>query len=479
MRVNISLLFGVFVGSALNMVSAQNTGEEFFVKIDNEAFYASVLESLLRTGFDRDQNPRKVSAVYLPLKDKYDSQAVLEAKRLAAQLSEKVYTGKISMEELVSKYADNGSFSGRWISAFEFPSTLEDQIFSTGAGFVSSPVILDNAVAFVKVDSISRKVPKFFNKNDQDLIQRYNNAPDAKDRFDNLMYENSSRLKYLKQNTIALNKVLKSAGKMIFDPSRTLTAVGNEPIYTVGAQNYTQQDLVNDINQVSKTLQNATNSRLLLDEVLEKAKAKVYLNDYNASKQEYLKQGEGTYTQSYIDQTINQYKKHLREQSISDQQAKLAYIEENKDKLWWKERAEVDVYLCSDDKISTEIAQKLANYATVNDILTQYNGKTDANGQPLVKSYSQKIETKSDFFPYGMTIKPGVKIFKDAQGNSTVVLIKKITPPQAMTTEESLAAISEDYIEKYVASEIQKLSSTQKVEVNQEVKDLLLEKFKK
>ncbi|GIV26748.1 MAG: peptidyl-prolyl cis-trans isomerase [Bacteroidia bacterium] len=153
--------------------------------------------------------------------------------------------------------------------------------------------------------------------------------------------------------------------------------------------------------------------------------------------------------------------------AIKDTAGLRAYYEKNKEKYQWKERADVTVFKCADEKIANEVRKLLNKKKTAQEIVEIINKKSQLN----VSTHSTVV-FKGDNSNIDKYWKEGVipeNIKNEQEKKVEVIVVNKIIPPTIKTLQEARGQVTADY-QNYLETEwINYLKKKYPVEINKEV----------
>lgn len=159
--------------------------------------------------------------------------------------------------------------------------------------------------------------------------------------------------------------------------------------------------------------------------------------------------------------------KNVWSKAVKDTAGLRSFYEKNKDKYLWKERADITIYKCADEKIANQVRKMLAKGKTEKEITEKINEKSQLN-----------LSTQNMFIFKGENSivdkywKAGV--IPENQNNTNekkveVIFVNKIIPPTPKTLLEAKGQVIADY-QNYLETEwINYLKKKYSVEINQEV----------
>lgn len=149
------------------------------------------------------------------------------------------------------------------------------------------------------------------------------------------------------------------------------------------------------------------------------------------------------------------------------------FYEANKTRYMWKERANADIYNCSDEKIAEE-AHKLVGHGSPEDIQKQLNKEGSASKVSVISGKYEKgayeVVDKTDW-------KKGITpVAKLADGSYQFVDVKEIAKPEPKTLKEAKGYAVSDYQEYLEKKWLADLHLKYPIAVNEQVFKSLIKK---
>jgi peptidyl-prolyl cis-trans isomerase SurA len=154
--------------------------------------------------------------------------------------------------------------------------------------------------------------------------------------------------------------------------------------------------------------------------------------------------------------------------AVKDTAGLRQFYEQNKNKYLWKERADVKIYKCADEKTATEIRKLLNKKKTEKEIHEIISKKNPL----LLTSYSTTI-FKGENATADKYWKPGIVPENhkddDKERPYSIIIINKIIPETPKTLLEAKGQVTADY-QNYLETEwINYLKKKYPVEINSDI----------
>ncbi|MBK9283720.1 MAG: peptidylprolyl isomerase [Sphingobacteriaceae bacterium] len=450
---------------------------------ENAAFNTKVgeLSPIIRSKFgyhilkvyDKRKSRGEITVAHIMVKLAKDAseQDKANAKTKINELKDKLKTS--SFEEIARQFSDDKQSSDRGGQLAPFkggrlPMEFENAAFNLkNVGDVSEPVQTPYGWHLIK--KLDLKTLPSFNDMKSELKSRVNR--DSRSQMGRTALiarvKKENNFKENLKNRDEFNKILDSTYLQATWKASRADKLGNKEILNIGGKSFTQNDF-------AKYLESQITFRSPTDVIeLMRSMYKSWVEECVVS-----------YENGLLESKYPEFKNLLREyrdgillfdltdqkvwsKAVKDTVGLKEYYEKNKNNYLWKERADVTIYKCADEKVSKKVRKLLKAKKTEQQISDEINKSSQLNLNITTITYLKGENKDVD-----ANWKEGIVAtdIHDSNENKTlVIIVNKITPQTPKLLNECRGMVTADYQSYLETTWIDYLKKKYVVTINNDV----------
>jgi peptidyl-prolyl cis-trans isomerase SurA len=405
------------------------------------------------------------------------------ADSITFEKANKIYndikSGSITFEEAVNQYSEDRKSKAKggelgFFTTGKMTETFENAAFGLkNKGDMTTPVKTSYGYHIIKL--IDKKPVPPLSQIKSEIKQKIDK--DARSDLSRTALTNKVKSKYgFTENTAAKDEIFTQVDSMILDGKWKPTDLTlSKNLFKISDIEVNQNDFLNFIikNQKTKRTSNSTKAvfnNLYEDFVEQKCldvEEKQLENEYPDFKMLMREYRDGILLFDLTDRMV-------WTKAVKDTAGLKIFYETDKEKYKWGNRADVDIYNCTDKGIATPTRKMLEKKKSSEAITAQLNVADSKSKVSVISGKYEKgqyeLIDKTDWLP---GIKPNII---NADSSITIINIKQIVGPEPKLLNEAKGYIVSDYQEYLEKNWIEALKAKYPIVVNQDVLRSLIKK---
>lgn len=422
-----------------------------------------------------------VAHILLKFAEKATDAEKAKVKARIDSIYTEVTSGKLSWDDAVSSFSDDRTSKSKkgelqWFGVGRMMPEFEEGAYSLKKdGEISKPIKTSYGWHIIKRLEKRELAPFSEVKNDfKKKVERDSRSSVAKTKLierikkENNFSENDKNRKefYKAIDTLQIRTSLRKD---------SLKFAKEEALFTLAGKSYTTSDFATYLEKVVKK-RNDKSKDALLNEYFEGWVSQKCL-DYEESMLDKKKPEFANLMKEYRDGILlfELTGRQVWDKATKDTVGLQAFYEQNKTKYMWKERAEAEIFNCSDKKIADE-AHKMAEKGKTAEEIQKKLNKEGSNSKVSVISgkYEKGQYDVVDKTGWKKGLTPAVKSSTDS--SYQFIWIKDVVQPEPKSLKEAKGYAVSDYQEYLEKKWLSDLRQKYPVTVNQEVFKSLIKK---